>query len=127
MKRAFLILTAALGMAALAGQADAGVVFSFTESGGTVTMTSSGTLDTSNLVSLTSFGGWGGTGIENNSNPGDIDIMGGTSFGAIDTAEVSVTGTPSGIDTLLVGASGISSSSVLFTATGGSLNPGPSG
>jgi hypothetical protein len=48
-------------------------------------MTSSGVLDTTKLVSVVRPDGWGGTGIENNPNPGDIDIMGGTSFGAIDT------------------------------------------
>jgi hypothetical protein len=62
--------------------AQANVMFQFTESGGNVSMTSSGTLDTSKLVLSTFPDGWGGTGIED--NPTDIDIMGGTSFGDID-------------------------------------------
>ena len=70
-----------LGMYPTVGHAS--VIFAFAESGGTVVMTSSGTLDTSNLVLSTLSDGWGGTGIENN-GPGDIDIMGGTSTGSID-------------------------------------------
>ena len=66
-------------------QVNANITFTFEEAGGTVTMTSSGTLDTSNLVSVERSDGWGGTGTENNSSTGDIDIMGGTSFGGIDT------------------------------------------
>jgi len=63
--------------------ADASVIFTFQEGGGGVTMTSSGTLDTTKLVASGLPDGWGGTGIEDNA-AGDIDIMGGTSFGAID-------------------------------------------
>jgi hypothetical protein len=74
-------LCAALGL--LAQPAQASVIFSFDEAGGTVLMTSAGTLDTSKLVLSILPDGWGGTGIEQNSTPGDIDIMGGTSFGAI--------------------------------------------
>jgi len=48
-------------------------------------MTSSGTLDTTKLVSVVRPDGWVGTGTEHNPTPGDIDIMGGTSFGPIDT------------------------------------------
>lgn len=74
-------------LAGVAGRADGGVVFTFTETGGTVVMTSSGVLDTTKLVSLPGYGGWGGTGTEDNSTPGDIDIMGGTDVGGgIDTA-----------------------------------------
>ena len=64
------------------GNAD--VIFTFTETGGTVVMTSSGTLNTASLVPSALPDGWGGTGTENNV-AGDIDIMGGTSFGAVDT------------------------------------------
>lgn len=83
MKRTFLILAAALSMLALAERANASIIFTFSEVGGTVTMTSSGTLDTTKLVSVSLPDGWGGTGTEDNATPGDIDIMGGTSFGGI--------------------------------------------
>lgn len=64
--------------------AQAGVVFKFTETGGSVKMTSSGSLDTS-LLTFTSAGAfWGGVGTESNGTPGDIDIMGDTTSGAID-------------------------------------------
>lgn len=66
-------------------QAQADVTFTFEEVNGTVVMISSGVLDTSKLVSVDLPDGWGGTGTENNSTPGDIDIMGGTSFGDVDT------------------------------------------
>jgi hypothetical protein len=66
-------------------RAEASIIFLFTETGGTVTMTPSGTLNTANLVSVVRFDGWGGTGTEDNATPGDIDIMGGTTFGPIDT------------------------------------------
>lgn len=69
----------------LVGTAEAGVVFKFTEESGTVKMTSLGSLDTTKLVSVSRSDGWGGTGTEHNSAAGDIDIMGGTSFGQIDT------------------------------------------
>jgi hypothetical protein len=80
------ILTALVAALALSCMqfAQADVVFQFTESGGNVSMTSSGTLDTSKLVLSTLPDGWGGTGIEDNPTPGDIDIMGGNSFGDID-------------------------------------------
>lgn len=58
----------------------AGVVFTFTESGGDVLMTSSGSVDVRNLVSV-DLSGWGSTGIEEN---GNYDIMGGTDVGAIE-------------------------------------------
>lgn len=66
-------------------QAQADITFTFEETNGTVTMTSSGVLNTSNLVPSVLPDGWGGTGTENNGTPGDIDIMGGTTFGGIDT------------------------------------------
>ncbi|HJV50131.1 MAG TPA: PEP-CTERM sorting domain-containing protein [Noviherbaspirillum sp.] len=79
-------LVTALGLALALGApaAHASILFSFTQEGGTVKMSSSGTLDTRNLVSVSLADGWGGTGTENNSAPGDIDIMGGTLFGPID-------------------------------------------
>lgn len=78
MKRiAMLAAAAALGVVSTA--ASASVVFTFTQVGPDVVMTSSGTLDTTKMV-LAGFDGWGGTGIENNA-PGETDIMGGTSFG----------------------------------------------
>jgi hypothetical protein len=72
----------AVCIVALSGQANGSISFTFAEIGGTVTMTSSGTLDTTKLLPSVLSDGWGGTGIENN-GPGDIDIMGGTSFGSI--------------------------------------------
>tara|TARA_R110002049_G_scaffold4601_3_gene31761 strand:- start:17670 stop:18239 length:570 start_codon:yes stop_codon:yes gene_type:complete len=59
-------------------------MFSFTESGGSVLMMSSGTLNTGNLVSV-SADGWGLAGIETNSPP-ESDIMGDTISGPVDTA-----------------------------------------
>lgn len=81
----FRTVAAGLALCAAVAQADASVTFTFAEIGGTVVMTSSGTLDTTKLVGSALPDGWGGTGIENNATPGDIDIMGGTSFGGIDT------------------------------------------
>lgn len=60
----------------------ASLVFSFNEVGGDVTMTASGILDTNNLVS-SPLNTWGGTGIEEN---GVYDLMGGRSFGEINTS-----------------------------------------
>ncbi len=86
-------------MAALLGlllifslQAEANVTFTFKQTVGTVTMTSSGTLDTTKLVVSNLSDGWGGTGTENNAD-GDIDIMGGTSFGPVDAQFGFSTGT----------------------------------
>lgn len=85
MIRRFLTVAAACaGLALCAQPAQASVIFSFDQVGGTVVMTSSGTLNTSKLVLSGLSDGWVGTGIEQNSSPGDIDIMGGTSFGPID-------------------------------------------
>lgn len=78
------VLTVLLLFVALQAQAD--ITFTFTESGGTVIMTPSGTLDTSNLQVSALTDGWGGTGTEHNSTPGDIDIMGGTDVGGGITA-----------------------------------------
>jgi hypothetical protein len=64
-------------------QTQAGIIFSFTESGGNVEMNTSGVLNTANLVSF-SHSGWGGTGVETNAAP-DSDIMGDTSMGGLDT------------------------------------------
>ena len=81
MKRiAILAAAAALGVGSTT--AGASVVFTFTEVGADVVMTSSGTLDTTKMI-LFGSDGWGGTGIETNS-AGETDIMGGTSFGAND-------------------------------------------
>jgi hypothetical protein len=78
------VFTALLWSGALAGAADASVIFTFAEAGGTVTMTPSGTLDTSKLVLQRTVATWGGVGIENN-GAGQVDIMGGTSAGPVNT------------------------------------------
>jgi hypothetical protein len=70
-------------LVAVAGQAQAGVMFAFTESGGNVLMQSSGTLDTANLVSVQSSN-WGNAGVETNAPP-ESDIMGDTTMGFVDT------------------------------------------
>lgn len=74
----------AAAMLAFAPLSYASILFQFSEVGGDVKMTSSGTLDTTKLVSINGTG-WGGVGIENNGSPGDIDIMGSTTFGGVDT------------------------------------------
>lgn len=63
-------------------QAQADITFTFSDSGGTLTMTPSGTLDTTKLQVSALSDGWGGTGTEHNGTAGDIDIMGGTDVGA---------------------------------------------
>lgn len=81
------VLSVAVAVSALVSQADradAGVTFTFTESGGTVLMQSSGVLDTSKLLAG-ALGGWGGRGIENNT-PTQSDIMGDTGPGGVDIA-----------------------------------------
>jgi hypothetical protein len=60
----------------------ANVIFTFSEVGADVIMTSSGILDTTKLIPVP-FSDWGGTGIEDN---GNHDIMGGTEAGGIDTS-----------------------------------------
>lgn len=67
-----------------AREARADITFTFTESGGTVTMQTSGTLNTANLVSG-ALGGWGGVGVENNNSP-ESDIMGDTTMGGVNVA-----------------------------------------
>ncbi|MDA0207418.1 MAG: PEP-CTERM sorting domain-containing protein [Acidobacteria bacterium] len=59
----------------------AGIIFTFTESGGNVFMNSSGVIDTNGLILQAGVSEWGGTGIEYN---GNHDVMGGTSFGQVD-------------------------------------------
>ncbi|WP_457394469.1 hypothetical protein [Roseateles sp. P5_E1] len=71
---------AAILTASLCSLANAGIVFTFTESGANVVMNSSGTIDTSKLVLQQGVSGWGGTGIEEN---GNHDIMGGTAVGGV--------------------------------------------
>jgi len=66
-----------------ASQGYANVLFAFNEVGGTVTMTSSGSLDTTKLVPSTLPDGFNGTGFQDAGK--NIDIIGGTSFGSIDT------------------------------------------
>jgi len=67
-----------------AGVAEASILFQFTESGGSVLMQASGTLNTANLVSVTPSG-WGGVGVETNNSP-ESDIMGDTTMGGVDRA-----------------------------------------
>ena len=62
------------------GSAD--VTFTFLEVGSNVEMTSSGTLETANLIPGT-FHGWGGTGVGNFS---PVAMAGGTEAGVVDTA-----------------------------------------
>ena len=75
------------GMAGLAGvlsvsSARADAIFTFLEVGPNVTMTSSGTVNTANLLSAAAQG-WGGVGIEQN---GNTDIMGSTGAGAVEVS-----------------------------------------
>jgi hypothetical protein len=72
---------AAVAMTAFAGSANAGVLFSFTETAQGVTMTASGSIDVAGLAPAKKVG-WGGTGIESNS---EVDILG-TNMGGLDTA-----------------------------------------
>lgn len=67
---------------AAAGASQAGITFTFMESGGDVTMTSSGTFDTTGLP-VVGLSTWGGVGIEEN---GNHDIMGGTTFAQVDVS-----------------------------------------
>jgi PEP-CTERM motif len=80
------ILTVALCVGVFAARANASVIFTFAEINDRVTMTSSGTLDTTKLV-VSNFGSgsWAGTGFQSRNLSGDIDIMGGTAFGPLDT------------------------------------------
>lgn len=72
-------------LAASVGPADADIVFSFTESGGNVVMTASGTLDTANLVGGRTVSMWGGVGLESRDAPSP-NLMGDTSLGDLDLA-----------------------------------------
>jgi hypothetical protein len=85
-------LFAALTLAIAAmGQAQADVMFQFSQSGGNVVMQSSGVLDTSKLVSVSnSF--WGGVGVETNGG-GQSDIMGDTTMGGFNRGYVFHAGT----------------------------------
>jgi hypothetical protein len=66
-----------------ASQGYADVLFAFNEVGGTVTMTSSGSLDTTKLVPSFLTDGWAAApGFQGSKN---IDIIGGASFGGVDT------------------------------------------
>ena len=84
MKIKSLMLIAAL--IAIPATCNASIMFKFTEQGGSVTMTSSGTLETANLVS-SDFLGWSGTGLGvYNNGGGNFAFMGGTDVGQVDTA-----------------------------------------
>lgn len=80
--RKLLLAPGVLALGCVGSSAQASIMFSFTESAGIVSMQSSGTLNTLNLVSATAPP-WGGTGIEANSPP-DSDILGDTSMGSLD-------------------------------------------
>ncbi|PIE37085.1 MAG: hypothetical protein CSA53_07270 [Gammaproteobacteria bacterium] len=77
--------TLALSGSIAAGSAQAGVVFSFTESGGNVLMNSSGTLDTSAMVAVTVYG-WDGTGVQVFPDPEHSSVMGDSSMGIVDAS-----------------------------------------
>jgi hypothetical protein len=84
MRKQKLLLAALFLVASTVANAD--IIFLFEETGGTVTMTSLGVLDTTQLVAVSRSDGWGGVGTEHNATAGDIDIMGGTTVGgSIDT------------------------------------------
>ena len=87
-------LVVVLSYVLIAVNANASILFHFVEENGTVTMTSSGTLDTTKMVLSTLNGGWLGVGTENN-GVGDIDIMGGTSVGSTDVNYIFNAGTDS--------------------------------
>lgn len=84
MKKMSKLLLGVAILGAAAGQAHANIVFSFAESGGSVTMQSSGVLNTANLLSVPSAG-WGGVGVETNGSP-QSDIMGDTTMGGVNVA-----------------------------------------
>ena len=81
MKKGLLItaFTALLSVTSLS--ANAGLVFTFFDDGGDLKMTSSGSINTNNLVLQNSVYGWGNAGVEEN---GNHDIIGGTTMGAVD-------------------------------------------
>ena len=86
--RLYLIASVTAIAVACVSAARAGVIFTFTEVGSDVVMTSSGSLDTSKLLSANWYsgapngswaqGGWAGTGVE--SSDDGIDLMGSGSF-----------------------------------------------
>ena len=76
--RRFLLATVPLVAFMLPAAASAGAVFTFTQVGPNVVMTSSGSVDVSKLVLRQGVDGWGGTGVEEN---GFHDILGGTDVG----------------------------------------------
>jgi len=80
--KAKLIAAAALAVAAM-GQAQAGVVFQFSQVGANVVMQSSGKLDTSRLVSI-AVGGWGGVGVEAHADT-HSNVMGDTTMAQVNT------------------------------------------
>ena len=77
-------LTTIIGIGAsiiiFASQGYADVLFAFNEVGGTVTMTSSGSLNTGNLVPSFLPDGWNGWGVQGSK---DIDVIGGANTGDI--------------------------------------------
>src|SRR5882762_10455094 len=97
-------IASAVGLALMLGAsaAHANVVFEFDQVGGTVTMTSSGTLDTTKLVSVSRFDGWGSTGTQNG-RLGEIDYMGGIGVGVFNAQFGFHTGTNSSAITNPVG------------------------
>ena len=84
MKRFSKILVAGALAAGFTAQSQAGVIFTFSESGGNVLMQSSGTLDTE-LLQEAVVSGWGGAGLETNGAP-ESDIMGDTTMGGLNVA-----------------------------------------
>jgi hypothetical protein len=85
----FVLAVTVLGVSI--AQAHAGIIFSFTQSGGNILMQSSGVLNTANMVSFAASG-WGGVGVETNGAP-ESDIMGDTTMGGLDIAFAFNTGT----------------------------------
>jgi hypothetical protein len=84
-------VTIALILSVLSSTANAGVIFSFQDDNGNVTMTASGSLDTSLLIS-TNHGGWGGTGFGTFTDNNSLDMIG-TSIGSTDIAFTFSSGT----------------------------------
>lgn len=82
-KHTLLNLTAIAVCLGLSGTASAQVVFTFSEIGGDVVMTSSGSIDTADLVAG-SLDTWGSFGIQNVAGP-TVDVMGDTQVGSTDT------------------------------------------
>lgn len=82
MKRLMTVSGLCVAMALAAMPASASTIFLFTETGGTVLMTSFGALDTTKLVPVSRIDGWGGTGTEHN-GPGEVDIMGSSAGGSL--------------------------------------------